>query len=82
MAFCLVASSLAEDVTVTTEKGSVKGVREDHDQGQYYYAFKGIRYAQPPTGKLRFKVMNKLIILGTYFKCLTLAETDNLQVLT
>ncbi len=46
----------AEDVSVRTEKGSVRGMREDHDRGQYYYAFKGIRYAQAPTGKLRFRV--------------------------
>ena len=47
---------VAEDVTIKTDKGTVKGIREDHEKGQYYYAFKGIRYAQPPTGKLRFKV--------------------------
>ena len=46
---------LAEEVTVKTDKGTVKGIREDHDAGQYYYAFKSIPYAQPPTGKLRFK---------------------------
>ncbi len=49
-------SALAEDVTIKTDKGVVKGVREDHEHGQYYYAFKGIRYAKPPTGNLRFKV--------------------------
>ncbi len=54
-AACLAVTS-CEDVKVKTDKGAVKGVREDHDEGQYYYAFKGIRYAQPPTGKLRFKV--------------------------
>ena len=48
--------ALGEDVTIRLEKGTVKGVREDHDMGQYYYAFKGIRYAAPPTDKLRFKV--------------------------
>ena len=53
----LVSSSLAEDVTVKVEKGTVKGVREDGEEsGKYYYAFRGVRYAQPPTGKLRFKV--------------------------
>merc|ERR1712018_811261 len=31
------------------------GVRIDHDFGQYYYAFRGIRYAKAPVGKLRFK---------------------------
>ncbi len=59
--FCALLSAVAaEDVTVKTDKGVVKGLREDHEHGQYYYAFKGVRYAQPPTGKLRFKV--KLIL--------------------
>ena len=48
--------ALAEEMTVKVEKGNVKGVRIDHDFGQYYYSFRGIRYAQAPTGKLRFKV--------------------------
>ncbi len=46
----------AEKVTVKISKGTIKGGRVDHDFGQYYYAFKGIRYAKPPTGELRFKV--------------------------
>ena len=56
---CTVA--FAEEVSVKTDKGSVKGIRQDHDFGQYYYSFRGIRYAQTPTGKLRFKVL--LIVL-------------------
>ena len=46
----------AEEMSVKTPKGSVKGVRVDHDFGQYYYSFRGIRYAKAPVGKLRFKV--------------------------
>jgi len=45
----------AEEMTVQSHKGAVKGVRIDHDFGQYYYAFRGIRYAKAPVGKLRFK---------------------------
>jgi len=45
----------AEEMTVQSHKGAVKGVRVDHDFGQYYYAFRGIRYAKAPVGKLRFK---------------------------
>lgn len=45
----------AEEMSVKTPKGSVKGVRVDHDFGQYYYSFRGIRYAKAPVGKLRFK---------------------------
>merc|ERR1711963_1327638 len=51
----LATVAFAEEVSVKTDKGSVKGIRQDHDFGQYYYSFRGIRYAQTPTGKLRFK---------------------------
>ena len=56
----------AEEMTVQSHKGAVKGVRVDHDFGQYYYAFRGIRYAKAPVGKLRFKV----IIYNFYTVCL------------
>ena len=53
----LVASlACAEEITVKGKKGAIKGVRIDHDFGQYFYAFRGIRYAKAPVGKLRFKV--------------------------
>jgi len=58
LAVCLllVASlACAEEITVKGEKGAIKGVRIDHDFGQYFYAFRGIRYAKAPVGKLRFK---------------------------
>lgn len=45
----------AEEITVKGDKGAIKGVRIDHDFGQYFYAFRGIRYAKAPVGKLRFK---------------------------
>jgi carboxylesterase type B len=58
--FCLVllalAAASAEDISVKTNKGSVNGMREDLEGGKYYYAFKGIPYAKPPVGKLRFQV--------------------------
>jgi len=43
-----------EDVKVKSPKGVIKGTRVDHDFGQYYYAFRGIRYAKAPTDELRF----------------------------
>ena len=52
----LATLAFAEEMTVQSKKGAVKGVRIDHDFGQYYYAFRGIRYAKAPVGKLRFKV--------------------------
>ena len=53
-----VATTLAEDITVTLNKGKLRGARLDYDFGQYYYAFKGIPYARPPVKELRFKVKN------------------------
>jgi len=50
-----VATTLAEDITVTLNKGKLRGARLDYDFGQYYYAFKGIPYARPPVKELRFK---------------------------
>lgn len=56
LSVCLLASLVwGEDVVLKTEKGNVRGKRMDGDFGQYYYSFRGIRYAQAPTGKLRFK---------------------------
>ena len=55
----LVASltiAAAEDITVTTTKGRLRGERVDADMGQYYYAFKGVPYAKSPTKDLRFQV--------------------------
>merc|ERR1719266_2411842 len=51
------AASLAraEDVTVATTKGRLRGERVDADMGQYYYAFKGVPYAKPPVKELRFQ---------------------------
>ena len=44
-------------MTVSLEKGKIKGSRLDYDFGQYYYAFKGVPYARPPVNELRFKVI-------------------------
>ena len=54
--------SAAEDITVTTTRGRLRGERVDADMGQYYYAFKGVPYAKSPTKELRFQVFN--IIYG------------------
>ena len=42
-------------------KGTIKGTRVDHDFGQYYYSFRGIRYAKPPTEELRFMVIQSVL---------------------
>lgn len=51
---------------VTTENGAVRGRLElSFLQKVPYYSFKGIPYAQPPVGELRFKV--NLIQKSKYF---------------
>lgn len=41
---------------VTIKQGTLKGVAAQTIFGRNYYSFKGIRYAEPPIGDLRFKV--------------------------
>lgn len=46
-----------ETVKVQLEQGSLSGtVEKTLIKKQSYYTFRGIPYADPPTGKLRFKV--------------------------
>ena len=54
--FLILGLASCEDVKVKTGKGTIKGTRIDHDFGQYYYAFRGVRYAKSPTDELRFMV--------------------------
>jgi len=51
----LVGVVVGEEVGVNTSKGRILGYREDLEDGESYYAFKGIPYAQPPVKELRFK---------------------------
>ena len=57
LALVVALGSAIEEVVVRTGKGDVRGIRVDSDKGFYYYSFRGVKYAQPPTGKLRFKVI-------------------------
>lgn len=44
-------------LTVTTRNGAIRGkLEKSFLQQSPYYAFKGIPFAKPPTGELRFKV--------------------------
>ena len=47
---------VGEEVVVSLAKGKLRGARLDADFGQFYYAFRGVPYAQPPVKELRFKV--------------------------
>ena len=40
---------------VATLEGSVRGVLSSSASGRLFYSFKGIRYARPPLGQLRFQ---------------------------
>lgn len=41
---------------VVTSSGTIKGSKMVSHHGKSFVAFRGIRYAQPPVGELRFKV--------------------------
>lgn len=48
-------------VTIETRQGSLKGLIQQAGSTRNFYSFRGIPYAKPPVGHLRFKVRgNKL----------------------
>lgn len=49
-------SDLYEEPVVLTGLGRVRGSVLRSRLGELFYAFRGIRYAKPPVGDLRFKV--------------------------
>lgn len=54
------ATEFDEYRIVETQLGQIRGVRSvSFLNNEVYYSFKGIRYAKPPLGKLRFKVSVK-----------------------
>lgn len=52
---CRKSVSASTDPIVTVKQGKLKGSTSTLLNGSPYYSFKGIPYAQPPIGKLRFK---------------------------
>lgn len=48
---------------VTVKQGKLKGGIVKNVLGGKYIAFRGIPYAVPPVGKLRFKVLYHLLYL-------------------
>lgn len=45
---------------IVLNQGTVVGAKEKLPNGKFYYAYKGIPYAEPPLGKLRFKVWTQM----------------------
>lgn len=58
---CLFQVKGDEYSEVVTSLGTIKGTRMTSYHGRPFYAFRGIRYAQPPVGELRFKVRVLLV---------------------
>lgn len=41
---------------IVLEEGTVVGTKEKLPNGSFYFTYKGIPYAEPPVGRLRFEV--------------------------
>ncbi|CAH0728029.1 unnamed protein product, partial [Brenthis ino] len=48
-------NSIKVSPVVALKEGNIRGAVKQLNDGTQYYSFKGIRYAQAPVGKLRFK---------------------------
>lgn len=48
---------------VNVEQGRLQGTVRNGHNGQKFYSFQGIPYAEPPVGELRFKVSSLILIL-------------------
>ena len=85
LALAAAALARAEDVTVATTKGRIRGERVDADMGQYYYAFKGIPYAKPPVKELRFQVKIDLLLykcgLNRYLLCRQVCKVSSVNMI-
>lgn len=53
--FASIKCFVAQDVIVTVPLGRIRGTILQSRGGRDYYSFRGIRYAEPPVGELRWK---------------------------
>lgn len=70
----LVAAAAADDdwVDVELQHGTIRGTKVQLGDARHFYSFKGIPYAQPPVGELRFRV--SLVRLIIFFVFLSLVR--------
>lgn len=52
---------------VTIPLGSILGTIETSRKGIEYYSFRGIPYAEPPVGDLRFRVSDNFLLLPSRY---------------
>lgn len=48
---------LAAALVINLPDGQIEGIEDTTRTGTKYYEFLAVRYAEPPVGELRFKVM-------------------------
>ena len=58
----LVNTVLATDVLVNIKNGTLEGTIMETRKGLNFFAFRGIPYASPPVGELRFEVNQRPFI--------------------
>ena len=65
LAFLLIRAQLLprESVIVNTLNGQLRGYTDYSRGGRKFYGFRGIPYASPPVGELRFEVTVKIICI-------------------
>ena len=71
-----VTCTMSGDTVVRVEQGYLRGSQDVTRHGCRYYSFRGVPYAKPPIGPLRFKVNQicKKIHLQLFFKMLIRKE--------
>ena len=43
-----------ENIVISTPQGEIDGLADTARDGDKFYAFRGVPFAQPPTGELRY----------------------------